>query len=228
MQTPQKTIILFDIDHTLFDAALYREKIFDILVEKLSYTNKKELHEVMEEIYLNLRKEMNFEPTVFINRVLERFHLQDNQQELEKLLLEEHALSSYLFDETEEVISELSKIKQVTLGIFSGGRKDLQLGKLKKILHFFDKNHVHIIRNRKNDKLPNILKKYTKNEVFIIDDVLEMLQYAKHLDPHVQTVWSKRGRFAKYQKPIKGFQADYEITDLRELVPIITMSFRND
>lgn len=123
----------------------------------------------------------------------------------------------------EEVIDVLNKLKEtVYLGIFSEGNLDFQKTKLlkTKIHNNFTKKHIHIVAN-KEETIKEVLEKYKKNVVFLVDDKLTVLYLAKQLLPSLITIWVKRGMYAQNQLPIKGYTPDAIIMNLRELAPII-------
>lgn len=217
----KKRIILFDIDHTLFDAALYRDKWLRLLADKLNFSNREEFADLANTIYMEIRKTMNFEPTIFVEKLIEQLHLTIKPQELESIILNDKLIESCLYDEAEQVLKALSKDPQNMIGVFSGGRHDLQTKKIQNVLHLFHKDHIHIIRNKKDLALKDILLGYANYKIFLIDDMLKMLYSAKSLDKAVVTVWSVRGRFAKNQVKIDNFRPDYAIGDLTELLQIV-------
>ncbi|MBI2430686.1 MAG: hypothetical protein HYV39_01575 [Candidatus Levybacteria bacterium] len=123
----------------------------------------------------------------------------------------------------EEAVDVLAKLKEnAYLGIFSEGNHNLQKTKLlkTKIHNSFAKRYIHIVAN-KEEKVEEILKKYKKYLVFLVDDKLTVLYQAKQLFPSLVTIWVKRGRYALKQSPIEGFTPDAIIGSLRELPPIV-------
>lgn len=125
-----------------------------------------------------------------------------------------------VYDEVDDVLSRLSKIAK--LGIFSEGDLNLQKTKLLRtdIHKYFSKEHIHIVP-KKDETIEGILQKYKNTTVFLVDDKLTILHQAKTIRPSLFTIWVKRGKYAKNQKPVKGFVPDAIIESLNELIPVI-------
>ncbi|HSX40174.1 MAG TPA: hypothetical protein VLF68_01035 [Candidatus Saccharimonadales bacterium] len=125
-----------------------------------------------------------------------------------------------LYEEVLEVLQSLQK--DAVLGIFSEGDIAFQEQKLHKtdIHSRFLKEHMHIV-TKKTETISEILKKYKDYFVFLVDDKLEILHLAKQKMPALFTIWVKRGIFAQNQKPINGFKADAQVSNLRDIITII-------
>jgi FMN phosphatase YigB (HAD superfamily) len=127
-----------------------------------------------------------------------------------------------LYDEVRAVIHNLEKLGEI--GILSQGEYDHQIKKLMNtsIHDRFDPEHVHIVE-KKDTSLKNILQKYTKLNaiLYFVDDRLNGLYYAKQAVPTMQTIWLRRGRYATSQEPLPGFEPDYIIENLEELLRIV-------
>lgn len=124
------------------------------------------------------------------------------------------------YDEVYEVLSELKGIAD--LGILSQGEVLWQERKLLEtnLKKYFLQEHTHIVLS-KEETIEGIMKQYLgRGKLFLVDDRLTVLELAKKHHPELTTIWMKRGKFAKEQKPIK-FKADATILNLRELLPII-------
>ncbi len=125
------------------------------------------------------------------------------------------------FREVNSVLRELSQ--KASLGILSEGLSDFQRNKLfmTSIDKYFQKDYVHI-NEKKETVLEEILNKYKKNSLFLVDDKLSILYLAKKISPSVFTVWIKRGPYASSQNPIPDFTPDAIIENLKELITIIS------
>lgn len=125
-----------------------------------------------------------------------------------------------LFEEIEELLQHLHK--KHTLGILSEGDPEFQKNKLlqTEIFEYFNELHIHIVID-KLGSLPDILKKYQTDEVFLVDDKLPVLYNAKKILPSLKTIWVKRGMYAEQQQPIPEFSPDAEVLDLANLVDIL-------
>lgn len=125
-----------------------------------------------------------------------------------------------IYGEVMGVLDELSNLAD--LGIFSKGEIEFQKTKLKKtgMIKFFQEHNIHVFDD-KDASLIDILDKYRKSKLFLVDDKLETLYSAKKHMPQVITVWVKRGPYAQNQKEIVGFKPDAQVENLRDVVAII-------
>lgn len=124
-----------------------------------------------------------------------------------------------IYDEVEETLENLKD--NYVLGVFSEGEVELQKSKLKNtgIKKYFKDENVHIVEN-KPASVANVLNKYNVNNIFYVEDKLNVLFDAKKLTPSLFAIWMKRGRYAQNQKDIPGFKPDAEIENLKEVVRI--------
>lgn len=136
---------------------------------------------------------------------------------LKKTKLRKHVL----YKEVREVLKKLSKL--ASLGIFSEGDLDFQKTKLLKtdIKDYFEKDSIHIMA-KKDDEMQKTIAKYKDKTLFLVDDKLDILYKTKRLFPSIFTVWVKRGKYAKSQKSIYGFEPDAAIKTLQEVIPVVS------
>lgn len=213
----KKKIILFDIDHTLFDGERYKKAMF-LSLAKVSRHPKRELFaEVIETMYYDMRKRGGFIPDAFAKEMIETHSLAVGSEELVLAIHDEALVTSSLFEEVHGILELLGGRDDVLLGIFSTGFYTFQTLKIKLVKHFFEEEHIHIFE-AKEKEMESVLEKYKGHEIFLLDDTLPILQKAKLLNPEVKTVWVKRGWIALKQKPIEGFMADFEVLTLKEAV----------
>ena len=221
----KKKVILFDIDHTLFNGHEYRKNIYRGMAKKAHIEDEEKFIEIADEAYLEMRKVGPFIPDIFPIMVAQKLPMPVDPKDLEEVIWLEETFRMSLFEETLDVLQVLSKRKDVTLGIFSTGSQDLQRAKIKTISEFFPKEHMHIFL-RKDDEIMNIIQQYKDDQLYLIDDYMDILYNAKRLDKNVYTVWVKRGWVAMHQKPIKGFTPDMTVTNLREILPLFDRRMR--
>ncbi len=126
-----------------------------------------------------------------------------------------------LYEEVIPVLVEIGKIAK--LGIFSEGDEDFQQTKLIKtnLQKYFPKEYIHIAQ-KKTDILEKMLKEYTDQQLFLVDDKLPVLYDASRKRPGLYTIWIKRGKYATVQQEIAGFIPNATILNLKEIIPIIT------
>ena len=129
-------------------------------------------------------------------------------------------LSEYkLYEEVKNVLKKIARISE--LGIFSEGTYDFQTAKLLEtgIIDHFTKNRIHIFTDKKSS-IDEVLDKYKKYKIFLVDDKINVLMVAKKTNPSTICIWLKNGPFAERAEGT-DFNADFVLTDLKELEGII-------
>lgn len=213
-----KKIILFDIDYTLFDTALFREKLYKSIANALGYDLKKSSKDI-DDMYDEIRTERGyFQPKIFSLQLARKLGREKDAQLIEKAIFAKDNFKNCLYKESIITIEKLSKIASV--GIFSKGYNSFQRNKIEVLKNILDNKSIHIfVRKRKS--LPKIIEKYKDFKLYIVDDALNVLFEAWKLGKDVVTIWVKRGIYAKKQKPIENFTPDAIIENLGELISII-------
>lgn len=133
----------------------------------------------------------------------------------------ESKLKNYIvYEEVIDILINLSDV--VSLGIFSKGDLEFQKTKLKKtdMWKFFKENNIHIYDD-KDANLKKVLEKYKDSKIFLVDDKLQILYYARKHNADIFTIWVKRGPFALTQRDIAGFRPNIEVENLSEVVRIV-------
>jgi len=221
----KKPIVLFDIDYTLFDMGKFRIKMFGEIIKKIKHERIGNLEEVLDSAYFLYRKESGtFDPKSFIKYLVKKLKVKVKPEILEKAITQKSIFLGHLYEETKEVLQGLSKNKSLKIGIFSGGEINFQKNKLKEVEEYLHKKHMHIF-TFKHRQLSSIVEKYKRQNLYLIDDYLEILHAAKKSNENIFTVWVKRGRFAVEHKGISGFQPDATVRNLREVVRILNSKF---
>lgn len=223
MQEKKRKIILFDIDHTLFDASLYRKLMFDLIAEYLVFEDREKLQHALEKTYVSHREKTGyFDLEIMLEELVQQLVIEaDTRAVFDAILRDEASYEKSVFSETIEVLEEIAKKSDITVGVFSGGREEHQYRKIQNFIHVFDKDHIHILKMKERD-LPNIMETYKDDTLYLVDDILQILYNAKKSHGNVTTIWMKRGPIAERQPRIDGFTPDFTVTNLREVVPIIS------
>lgn len=221
-----RKIILFDIDYTLFDTELFREKLYKEIQNALCSLgiDSKTLAKAQQEAILEVREKAGyFNPKQFSLLLAKKLKLDKAEIIIEDAIFTKANFRNNYYNEVKAVLKKLGN--SVKFGIFSKGHQVLQREKLREIKHLFAADDINIAIN-KYTVLPDIIKKYNNFKIYIVDDTLNVLYEAKKISSNIYTVWVKRGIYAKNQKPIKNFVPDASIEDLRELISIV-ISERN-
>lgn len=198
-------IVLFDIDHTLFNTVKFVEGVYQKNSQNIT---RKDFYEFLNGIKIGLS---DFSGSNSIENKI----LQD--------LWSDAASENNLYDETKEVLSEISK--QALLGIYSKGDKKYQETKIQAIKHFFKEENIHIAED-KYIIFSEIARQYGNYQIFVVDDILEVLFAAKQTNKDVCTILVKRPVYAeaylKNQAPIESFSPDLIVNNLSEIIPFIS------
>jgi len=214
-------IVLFDIDYTLFDTALFRKK-FQKSLAKVLNMDEKTLLEIQSGVIDQVRKEIGyFHPEEFSKLLAKKINQEDKKNIILDSIFSSENFKDNYYREVKSVLVELSK--EVQIGIFSKGFSKFQLKKLYAIEYLFKKDHLNFSVD-KHKSLPELFEKYKDYSLYIVDDALDVLFSAKKLNNEVFTVWVKRGFYADKQQPIEGFSPDAIIVDLNKLISIINSS----
>ena len=214
----KKKVVLFDIDYTLFDTEDFRKNLYKNISQAVGEDINK-IEPIGKSIYAKLRKKYGyFNPAEFIKNFKGYMKNDVDFSAVEESIWNEEAFRRCIYKEVDDILSEIKKIAQV--GIFSKGHDRFQRAKLKTIEHFLEIKHIHIVVD-KYANLPQIINKYAKHKLYLVDDELEALHFASKLRSDVFTIWVKRGRYAAEQKPIPGFTPNLVVTNLRKIVKII-------
>lgn len=213
----QNNVILFDIDYTLFDVGKFRELVFQKFQELLPDVS--DVPSIAMQSYDEIRESGWFEASRFTKQFLSHITTDIDPQVFEDVWSDTNLLKEALYPESEEVLERLSN-DDFILGVFSSGTNAFQKSKIAKVAHFFEEEHLHI-HEMKDEKLPDIVKKYDGKHIMLIDDYIPVIEKAKKADPDMTTVWIKRGRLSEKVAPSEAFPPDYVIENLRELLPIV-------
>lgn len=215
---PNKKVILFDIDYTLFDTEIFRKKLYKNISLAVKEDRSK-IESIGKIIYEELRNKYGyFNPIEFIKKFKKRLKSNTDLAAIEKSIWDEKAFQASIYKETVEVLDAVEKSAQV--GIFSKGHDRFQRAKLKAIAHFLQIKHIHIVVD-KYASLPELIRKYEKHKLYLVDDELEALHSASKLRRDILTIWVKRGKYATKQEPIPEFAPNATVMNLRKITSII-------
>ena len=118
----QKKLILFDIDHTLFNTRLYQSLCYLKIFELSGLHDSESFLKACDEIYKELRRNGPFTLTQFIDRLFGQFTISVDKKEIEKIFADENIIEQALYDDAEKVLQLFSTKENTQLGIFQQGR----------------------------------------------------------------------------------------------------------
>ncbi|HUQ84738.1 MAG TPA: HAD hydrolase-like protein [Candidatus Limnocylindrales bacterium] len=217
-QTPNK-IILFDIDNTIFNTVLYREKLFNNLATQLDFDSKI-FSQIAKEEYALLRKKAHYlDPDSFLNSIIARSEKATNLEELQSVFWDKKLYESCVYPDVKKTFSYLIET-DIQIGIFSTGHSTHQNTKIESLKEYLSDNHIYISPN-KIKIIKDTFTVYLNKKTYIIDDFPDILHEVKKHHINVFTIWIKRSNTSYNSTIPKNFKPDATITDLYQLIDII-------
>ncbi len=215
-----KRIVLFDIDHTIFNTSAYAANIGKILSSFVE-GDAREFEVGARVTWTQIHKQFGyFSPGVYISLLFDEFSFTRSEEELQKAIVDEKMLASCLYPEVKEAFITFSKHHEIEIGVFSSGDLEFQRQKVKAISRFLHPSHMHIFV-KKTEELDSIFRQYDRANIYVVDDLLKVLHQVKIHDKSIQTVWMKRGKWLQTQEKPEGFMADFEVESVKEVVGIV-------
>lgn len=213
----QNKIILFDIDYTLWDVKVYRSLFYTAISKQFSLDEKK-FKEEAEKLYRSHMDELkHFYPEIFAEKLISYFSLDTSLEDLQRIILDKEIFINAFYPNVEKTLKTL-KERGYILAIFSRGRLSLQGMKLESIKSLF--TEIHIFKE-KHEKLEEVIGKYKKYKLFIVDDLPKILIQAKKISPDITAIWIKQGYVERNLKEVSEFSPDFTITYPEDLLPIL-------
>lgn len=166
----EKTILLFDIDYTIFNTDRFKKKKEEYIYHYFHLD--KEKVESFDECYQkNIRGPIGINIKDYSEQLGKEFSI-PHERIFDLIMDNQNLYLHSLYPDTLPALSLLSK--EYTLGIFSQGYTDFQMNKLTKmgILPFFDEKHIYIFPHKIH--VDNIAQ-LPKNAV-VIDDKLSVVE----------------------------------------------------
>ncbi len=213
------TVILLDIDGTLFHTEIFRNNIFNKLYSYHTSGSKEAFLQQVRSIYKNERDKKITNPKTILKTINTQLQLNIPEEKLMELIIEGDNFFDGMYDEVEKTIQDLSK-KGITLGILSTGETQIQKTKISSIQNFINEENIHIY-NLKDTEIDQVFAKYKDMRIYVIDDFLDFLLLIKKKNNVVKTVWINRKNSALPNDIEDDYLPDYQIKTLDELLTII-------
>lgn len=218
----QKKLVLFDIDHTLFDTRSYLTLSFHRLFQQLDHADLDEFLGICSDIYNKQRENGVFRVENFITSLLLQLHVNYDKEALERVFREKDIIQQSLYPDVETELATLSKLPDVKLGIFSVGVVSMQRAKINSLMQIFTEDHIYISEVDKIRDIPAMIQKYEQDQIYVVDDLLDVLYGFKSMKASIITILMQRGDWhTRNIAKNKDFQPDYTIQTLQKLKEII-------
>lgn len=215
-----KTILLLDIDYTIFDSDIYREYVYSALAKELGYKDFDEFYPLSKVVSARVKEKVkHYNPDLLLKELLLIKKTKTDLEKLEKIFWNDEIYIKSLYSETKSLLREI-KAKDITIGILSTGHDRHQRQKIKNINDFFHNEHIHIFTN-KIQKLGEIMDKYETDNLILVDDLPLVLAEAKKKNDDITAVLVRRNKKYETTTEVPGFVPDKVISSLNELKAII-------
>lgn len=199
------TILLFDIDSTLFDTDCYNKKITQFICDYF-HLDKSSVILFEKQYRENIKSVIGINIKDYSEQLGKEFSLP--HERILNLIMENQNL--YVHSMYSDILAALTQLsKHYTLGIFSQGYVSFQMNKLTKmgILPFFDKKYIYIFPYKIHK---NNIEQLPKNSV-IIDNKLSVVETVA---PYLPAILINRGKTIQSYKP--------SIKKLTEIIDILS------
>lgn len=216
----EKKIVLFDIDYTLFDTDSYRQILYPRLAQELG-VSEDELRRFRQEFEPEMKDRFgHYNPDFFLQKIQTITQKDVPLEKLEEIFWDKVIYSNVLNAKTKDVLSQLQE-NNISLGLLSTGDKRHQLAKIDSMIAYFPEESHHIFPN-KIESIKDVLENYSSFQVYIIDDLPEVLAKAKEINRRVKTILIKANKVHEATPIVEGFRPDFVIEDLDPIVEIVT------
>lgn len=215
----QNKVVIFDVDHTLFDTDRYLEQIFINLKEVLPDMDDEEIVAAGKEAYIKLREINVFHPKRFAEILQKHINKIIDTDKVIRIIEDPTLLASCIYSDVYETLLALQK-DNIQLAVFSTGDRDLQLGKIRAVNSFFQEKDIHIYE-LKDIEIPQLLEQYEEKDIYVIDDHVRVLaQFAKQ---HIASVriLIVRPSVGYHSEDNDNFIPEYRINELSEVLAIV-------
>lgn len=213
-------IVLFDIDHTLFNTQAYLQKCFEKLEMLLASESELNIKNLAQDIYTTQRKNAYFSPTLFSEELKRRIKTNQSLQTFENVFYNDQTLEESLYKDTFPTLRKLFE-QDIVLGIFSGGDKILQKKKLQTLSNLLHHRFIYIFDRDKHKAIKEVVALFKTQKLYVVDDLLSILAQFKSINHALCTIWIVRSEEIRSKQQKIMFDADFVINSLSELLPIV-------
>lgn len=215
MNTKQR-LIVFDFDYTLYNAEKWKELVYRELAS-LFQVDSTSFNQTATKVYAEIRKAGYFDPKLFAQKLLSEFDNNVSLTDVLSIIYNPELFKKCYYVETFEVLENLSKSS--TLAIFSTNHDEFFRAKFAPIKQFFSQ---HIIVSKDKQKIVHLIGEFIENyEVYVVDDLIQILELVNDQNTKIRTVWVRRDAYSEQISEFKQFSPDFIINNLRELISIL-------
>lgn len=217
-----RKIVLLDIDYTVFNTDLYIHALRTNFSATLNLPLQK-TEDLVKQAIINTRKRKNhFDPHAFLQEMTQLSKRPDIADTLSEIFWNKETYARAVYEEVEEVINTLLG-NEIEVGILSTGNEEHQRQKVATLASLLSQEHIHIFID-KIKELEHIITKYKDYRIFILDDLPEVLEAAKRVNPSVIAIQVNKQKKYDITDKHDTIKPDFSVKNLREIVPIIIKS----
>ncbi|HVF69720.1 MAG TPA: HAD hydrolase-like protein [Xanthomonadales bacterium] len=214
-----KKVVLFDIDHTIFDTNQYRKNLYTNLAKEIGH-DVNEFQNIAQKIYDEIRKVSPYlTPEPFLKNILTLAKKPTDFKKINNVFWNRELYESCVYPDVKETFSYLVD-RNIQIGIFSTGDLAHQKIKIGGLKEYLTENHIYISPDKfktiKDTFIPN-----TKYRTYLVDDYPQILESAKSHNKNIFTVFIKRKKHHSSLVIPENFKPDATIVDLNQLIDII-------
>lgn len=218
----KKKLVLFDIDYTLFNTDMYRRTLYPRLASELQI-DESEFHSLAKEAEKNIKTQFGyFSPEQFLLKFSQASKGKVSITRLEELFWDEKLYEEALDKESRELFTRLQE-KGVQICLLSTGDTRHQKAKVRSLISFINEEGYHIFQD-KLSSLKTVLEMYSTFQLYIVDDLPEVLKKAKEIDPTIKTIWMSGKKIFEEQVLASNFRPDWTIKNIKEIYRIVSES----
>lgn len=224
----KKTVVIFDIDFTVFNTAAFRRTLYKLLAQEMGYSDFQEFYTLAQKTEQKTKEQAGyFKPQIFLSLLQKKAKTKVTLIDLRKLFFNESLYIESLYEDAREVFQELVMRRDIAVIIFSTGEKEFQMRKVGELQRMLKEDQIHIFAD-KLLRLKDILLQYQDNHIYLVDDLPTVLYEAKKIDPTILTIWINHDKqvhekdFLDPYEEVDGFKADATVANLNEIIPLIT------
>lgn len=220
------SVILFDIDHTLFDTdklrSLIMENIIVVTKNLIKCTTGDVAYGILVTEEKMLRGKQKFIINDFIDHLGSYFKSDRLKIELGNLFSSPDIFSSCLYPDARLTLDLMSR--HFHTGVFSSGDVFFQRMKIRGsgIEPYFRPEHINILE-RKSINIPKIIDKYRGFNLAIVDDRASVIEKARELRTDVVGIWIDRKKFSHEVPSRTEFSPNFEVKDLQSIPKIFSI-----
>lgn len=197
-------LFLLDLDHTLFDTEHLKTDVAESLLTVVQ--DQKQVEDFFAIEKSNRSKPFYIQEAT--RQFCEKYHFTDKCQNIYNCLLD-HDFSTYIFPDVPSALTQLRQLGKVA--IFTTGDSlfqqvkvhQSQLAQQVDFLFIYDDKLLH---------LDELVKQFANQEIWYVDNHLDLLSPAHDIAPQINTVWMNRDA----RLPENNFQPTLAVKNLTE------------